>query len=104
VVCDGEGVGVGWPARNGVLPADGDVTGVTGGGDAVGRGGGVVVRVGWGELEGEGECDGCGEGECDGGGGDCVGFGAGFTTMAPRALPAAPLAVTGWVLPAGPAM
>ena len=99
---DGDGVGVGWPARNGVLPAGGLVIGVTGGGDAVGGGGTVLVGEDWGERDGV-ECDGCGAGECDGEAEDGAGFGAGDTTMLPRALPAAPLAVTVWVLPAGPA-
>ena len=98
---DGEGVGVGCPARNGVLPAGGLVIGFTGGGEAVG--GGDAVRVGDGCGEAAVECEGWGAGECDGGGEDGAGLGAAFTTMLPRALPAAPVALTAWVLPAGPA-
>ena len=81
--CDGEGVAVGRPARNGVLPAGGLTRGVTGGGDAVGSGGGDWADDGLALGADEVEWAGDGDAECVGGGVERVGFGAAFTTMLP---------------------
>ena len=99
----GEALGVGVPARNGELPGEGEVSGRTGGAAAVGV---LAGAVGLGAVGvGEGCRDFAGVGEAFGDL-DRVGDGflaAGFTTMLPLAEPAAPLAVTGCVVPPGPA-
>lgn len=102
----GDGVGVGVPARNGELPGGGEVSGFTGGGAAVGVRAGAVGRGAVGVGEGWRDC--AGDGDRVGRGDACVGEGDGLvgallTTMLPLAVPAAPVAVTGWVLPAGAA-
>ena len=102
--CDGDGVGVGRPARNGVLPAGGLTNGVTGGGAAVGGGGAGRVGVGLAFADGEDFGVGVADAECVGGGVEPAGLGAACTTMLPCAVPAAPVAVTAWVPPAGPAL
>lgn len=87
-----------------MLPAGGETSGCTGGGDAVGVVAGGVGFAGGGEEargDGLGVDRGGGEEERDGEGEGFVG--AARTTMLPFAVPAALVAVTRCVVPAGPA-
>jgi hypothetical protein len=99
-----DGVGVGCPARNGELPGAGDTSGWTGGGAAVGvlAGGVGAAAVGVGDgCPAEEECLGAGPAECVLVG---AGFeGAGLTTIVACAVTPGSVAVTGCVVPAGPA-